>query len=85
MTTTISTTSTIVEAATENVTVLANPGGIIFVAALALVTTLSVAVPRILAYRDRGNVLKCGKCGFSNPPFVRSFCIRCGSALTKSG
>jgi hypothetical protein len=84
MTTMTSTTSTIVNTETDNATVLANTWGEIFIGALALVTAVSVAAPRILTYRDRGHALNCEKCGFSNPPFVTSFCIRCGSPLAKS-
>jgi len=83
MTTMTPTTSTVVNTVTENATILANTWGEIFVAALVVVSAFSVALPRILAYIGRGRPWICGKCGFSNPPFARSFCIRCGSALSK--
>jgi len=85
MTTITSTTPIIVRTETENTTILASAWGIVFVAALALVSTGSIVVSRILAYRNRGKVLECEKCGFSNPPFARSYCIRCGNALSRSG
>ena len=84
VTSTTSATSTIVKTETEKATVLASTWGIIFVAALALVSAVSIVIPRILAYRERGSVLRCEKCGFSNPPFARAYCIKCGSALSKS-
>jgi hypothetical protein len=83
MTTITSTTSTMVKTETENATILASTWGGIFVAALALLSAFSIVVPRILTYLERGHSVRCEKCGFSNPPFARSFCIKCGSALSE--
>ena len=83
MTTMSLTTSTVVNTETENITILASAWGELFVAALVVLSAFSVVVPRILTYTTRGRSWICGKCGFSNPAFARSFCIRCGSAFSK--
>jgi ribosomal protein L40E len=51
----------------------------VLIASLALAFLAILLVPRVRTRRLTGKV--CPQCGYSNPPYARSFCIRCGSPL----
>jgi len=58
---------------------LGNQLGELLVGLAGVAAIASILVPKILAATRRG--LVCKKCGYRNPPFVRSFCTGCGEAL----
>jgi len=72
-------TSTTTEVSTQTTVLLGN----IWVKSLALVLLLcaiaSFIVPRVVSVRPSGSI--CGECGYRNPPFAKSFCVKCGHSL----
>ena len=74
--TTTSTMATTLIAPTQ---ILGNQLGELLVGLAVVAAMASVLVPKMLAATKRD--LVCKKCGYRNPPFVRSFCTGCGEAL----
>jgi hypothetical protein len=64
---------------TQATTVLANLWGELGVGLLALGALATMLVPRIRSFR--ASPVVCRHCGFMNPRFAKSFCVRCGEAL----
>jgi hypothetical protein len=90
-TTTQSATSTITSGATSTsltstvftssyFTILANQEGEVATLLLVAVALASLFLPRLRAMKMRGPRL-CPQCGFENPPYGGSFCVRCGNKL----
>jgi hypothetical protein len=73
------TTSTITTTLIAPTQILGNALGELLVGLAGVAAIAILVVPKILAAPRRGMV--CKKCGYRNPPFVRSFCIGCGEAL----
>jgi hypothetical protein len=59
--------------------ILGNALGELLVGLVGFAAIIIILVPKILAVPRGG--LVCKKCGYRNPPFVRSFCTGCGEAL----
>jgi ribosomal protein L40E len=64
---------------TQTITILANPVGEVATGFLILTALATLLVPRIRARRLTSKV--CPQCGYSNPPYAHSFCIKCGNPL----
>jgi len=64
---------------TQTIAIFANPVGEAVTAFLAVAAVATILVPRIRSRRFTGKV--CPQCGYSNPPYAHSFCIKCGSPL----
>jgi ribosomal protein L40E len=64
---------------TQTITILANPVGEVATSFLILTALATLLVPRIRARRLTSKV--CPQCGYSNPPYAHSFCIKCGNPL----
>lgn len=64
---------------TQTITIFASPVGEMATAFLVLAAVAMILVPRIRARRFTSKV--CPQCGYSNPPYARSFCIKCGNPL----
>ena len=69
-------TLTITTTSTESI--LDNAFGELLVVASVVIVIIIVA-PKLIMSMRRGIV--CGKCGYQNPPFARSYCANCGQAL----
>jgi ribosomal protein L40E len=80
-TTTLTETTTWTSSAqvTQTITILANPFAEAATALLVLAAVATLLVPRIRARRLTSKV--CPQCGYNNPPYAHSFCIKCGNSL----
>lgn len=67
---------------TQTIDVFSNPVGEVATVFLALAALATILVPRIRSRRFTGKV--CPQCGYSNPPYAHSFCIKCGNPLKAS-
>jgi carbohydrate-binding DOMON domain-containing protein len=72
-------TSVITEASTQTTQLLGNVWGESLAIVLVVAAGLSFAVRRLRLTRPRG--LVCSECGYRNPPFATSFCVKCGHSL----
>ncbi len=58
-----------------------------FVAFFASTLTITIGVVILLVSKwtrlGQPKVRSCQRCGFSNPPFAKSFCVKCGSHLDR--
>ena len=73
------TVSTMTRTSIASLQILGNQLGELLVGLSVVAAIASILVPKILAATRSG--LVCKKCGYRNPPFVRSFCTGCGEAL----
>ena len=64
---------------TQTITILANPVAEAATALLVVAAVVALLVPRIRARRLISKV--CPQCGYGNPPYAHSFCIKCGNPL----
>jgi ribosomal protein L40E len=64
---------------TQTITILANPVAEAAITLLVLAAVATLLVPRIRARRLTSKV--CPQCGYGNPPYAHSFCIKCGNPL----
>lgn len=79
LTITQTSTSVLSQASTQTTQLLGNVGGELL--ALVLVLAASAAVIASKVRSQRPKVLACNQCGYRNPPFVKSFCVKCGHSL----
>ena len=66
---------------TQFTQVLGNALGELIVSLVSVTMIVIVAAPRLVRALRRDVI--CGECGYRNPPFVKSFCTKCGKALSK--
>ena len=71
-------TLTVTTTSTQSIQLLDNAFGELLVIA-CVAAAVMIAAPKLLMSMRRGIV--CGKCGYQNPPFARSYCGNCGQAL----
>ena len=69
----------VTESSTQTSTLLGNSSGESLALVLLVAAVVSFAIPRLYSGRPRG--LVCSQCGYRNPPFAHSFCVKCGQAL----
>jgi hypothetical protein len=72
-------TSVVSQASTQTTQLLGNIGGELLALVLVVAASTAVIVPRVRSPRPKG--LTCKQCGYRNPPFVTSFCVKCGHSL----
>jgi hypothetical protein len=72
-------TSVVTEVSTQTTPLLGNIWGESLALVLLLSAIASFLVPRALSLRPRGST--CSGCGYRNPPFAKSFCVKCGHSL----
>jgi len=72
-------TSTTTEVSTRTTILLGNIWGESIALVLLLFAIASFIVPRVGSVRPSGST--CSECGFRNPPFAKSFCVKCGHSL----
>jgi len=71
-------TLTVTTTSTQSIQLLDNAFGELLVIA-CVAAAVMIAAPKLPMSMRRGIV--CGKCGYQNPPFARSYCTKCGQAL----
>src|SRR5208283_3745996 len=75
-------TSIVTQVSSQTTSLLANIWGESLALVLLLGAIASFTIPRVRSLRPKGSI--CKECGFRNPPFARSFCVKCGHALVQS-
>ena len=72
-------TSTTSEVSTQTTVLLGNIWGESITLVLLLCAIASFIVPRVISDTPSGST--CSECGYRNPPFAKSFCVKCGHSL----
>jgi len=72
-------TSTTTEVSTQTTILLGNIWGESIALVLLLCAIASFIVPKMGSVRPSGST--CSECGYRNPPFAKSFCVKCGHSL----
>jgi len=78
-TSTLTELTTFTSSVTQTITIFANPVAEAAIALLVLAALATLLVPRIRARRFTSKV--CPRCGYGNPPYAQSFCVKCGNPL----
>ena len=77
------TTYVVTQVSSQTTSLLGNIWGESLALVLLLGAIASFIVPRVRSPRPKGSI--CRECGFRNPPFARTFCVKCGHSLTQGG